>query len=320
MDAPREMKRKAFLITGILCCAFCVWSSAFAQDCSSQRSKIPQAPEYKIGRNLHWQKEPTRFLALISIPPQFFTRTHMIALGKQLNLDFCDEKRIRAIIVDDHRAATIWEPIHLAPFYGPAERGEYYLDRATGEEYLEFSTKRGRGVDGFIRFAPFPNRTRRRTYKGAYRNSKFRYFTKLPASLEGISEVPEEIEGGILITLSKDPERFIWLGGAYDTSSYASLREATDSHLDWLRTDGAKVLNVKRQKSQLGKLNAERITVRYEAPGSDVINVMDLVVALRFQRDASAIVHQIEMRTTASNYTYDVKAFNSIARSWRHSP
>ena len=114
---------------------------------------------------------------------------------------------IRAVIVDDYRAATIWEPIHLPEFYAPAERGDYYLDRVTGEEYVEFSTKRGRGVDQFIKLGTNANPVASRTYERAYRNSNFGYSALIPSPFKGKTEVPAALEGGVLLSLSSDPAR-----------------------------------------------------------------------------------------------------------------
>ncbi len=36
----------------------------------------------------------------------------MMALAGELNRRFCAERRIEALIMDDHRAASVWDPIH----------------------------------------------------------------------------------------------------------------------------------------------------------------------------------------------------------------
>jgi hypothetical protein len=241
----------------------------------------------------------------------------MTALAHQLEQDFCKEPRIRAIIVDDFRAATFqWDPIQLPEFYASAERGEYYLDRTTGEERVEFSTKRGRGVDGFVDLAAKESTDASRTYKGVYRNKNFGYSASIPAPKEGISEVPAALEAGILINLSGSLEHYIWLGGSY-TARYNSLAFAADAHVKWLTNEGANILTTSRRPVRLGDLRAERVILKYKTPESDVTWIEDLVLAIRLQPDEYGIVYQIEMRTTESDYSKDVGTFNQIVQSWR---
>lgn len=300
---------------------FTVGSFGFAQssnpDCS-QAVRDPHAPQYNVGRSSHSQSETARLLLQISVQPQVFRPEFMTALARQLNQDFCKEPRIRAIIVDDFRAATFqWDPVHLPEFYAPAERGQYYLDRTTGEERLEFSTKRGRGVDGFIDLDRNAKSDVSRTYKGVYRNNNFGYSASIPLSLKGVVEVPPTLEGGILITLSADFEHYIWLGASHNTARYNSLAWATNAHLEWLKNEGAKVLTFTRRPARLGSLRAERLIIKYKSPGSDATRVQDLVLAIKFEKDEVGIVYQIEMRTTQSTYAKDIEAFNQIVRSWR---
>src|SRR5205807_1808968 len=89
-----KMKKTVYLAWLVLACIF-AGRLGFAQEPTECGKPIrdPQAPEYKIGRNIH-KKEPTEFLLLISVHPQFFVGLHMRALADQLNRDFCKEPRI----------------------------------------------------------------------------------------------------------------------------------------------------------------------------------------------------------------------------------
>lgn len=254
----------------------------------------------------------------VSLQPQAFTGQYMTALARQLKQDFCKEPRIRAILVDDFRAATfLWDPIHLPEFYGPAERGEYYLDRTTGEERLEFSTKRGRGVDGFVDLGNKGKTNAPTTYSGEYKNRKFGYSALIPPQMKGISEVPASLEGGILIKLAPIPEHYIWLGGSYNTARYNSLPSAANAHVEWLTNEGAKILSVERRPARLGNISAQRLVIKYKTPESDTTRIEDLVLAIRLQPNEYGIVYQVEMRTAESDYSKDVGSFNQIVRSWR---
>lgn len=180
----------------------------------------PQAPGYKIGHNAHLHDKTERFFLAVSVEPKFFTRASMKALAGELNRRFCGERRIEALIMDDHRAASVWDPIHSPELYEPAERGRYYLDRLTGEEHIEFSTKRGRESDVFVDLGTKRTQVESRTYSGSYRNHNFGYSAQIPPPLNGVSEVPNAIESGILLALSPDRERYIWFRSRLQYGSF----------------------------------------------------------------------------------------------------
>jgi hypothetical protein len=240
----------------------------------------------------------------------------MTALTGELSRRFCEEQRIEALVMDDQRAASVWDPIHSPELYKPAERARYYLDRLTGEEHIEFSTKRGREADVFLDLGMKSNQVKSTTYTGPYRNYNFGYAAKIPSPLKGVSEVPKALESGILLPLSPDRKRYIWLGAGYNTARY-SLRWATDFRLSWLRDEGASLQSVKRRPIRLGRLRGERVIVRYKSPGSENIRIDDFVIAIRPQLDEDGIIYQIEMQTSEANYVVDVKSFDEIARSWQ---
>jgi len=319
MAVPPRLRTIAGANCLIISCFLIAGLPTYAQNTTRVCPNLPReslAPEYQIGRKTPSMKEPNGFLLFISVLPQYFTPEHMSALGRQLNRDFCQQQMIRAIIVDDHRAATIWEPIHLPEFYAPAERGEYYLDRATGEEYVEFSTKRGRTVDQFIKLGTNVNPVASRTYERAYRNNNFGYSAVIPFPLKGKTEVPADLEGGVLISLSSDPSHYIWLGANYNTARFNSLQQAMNSYLDWLKNDGAKILAVSRRRAHIGRLRAERITVRYKSD-SETTWTKDLLLAIKIQQDEEGTIFQIEMNTTDADYSRDRIVFDEIVQSWR---
>jgi hypothetical protein len=285
-------------------------------DCDDSR-KEPGAPDYKIGRTAHLRGNNDRFFLEISVEPKFFTKASMTLLSGALNRRFCKEQRVEVFIADDYRAASVLDPLHDAELYEPAVRARYYLDRQTGEEHIDFSTRRGRQSDVFLDLGRKKTPFELRTYRGRYLNHNFGYTATIPSMLEGLSEVPGALESGIQLKLSPDRERNIWIGAGYNTARY-SLRFATEFRLEWLRGEGAVVQSVKRQPVQLGRLRGERVTVRYKSPASSDIKVQDFVIVLRPQRDEYAILYQIEMQTSAADYATDVKTFDQIAQSWRY--
>lgn len=308
--------RGACVLSAVLFTIASVWSQQKPPDCDGGSREFA-APEYQIGRNAHLRDPNERFFLAVSVESKFFTRASMMALAGELNRRFCAERRIEALIMDDHQAASVWDPIHSPELYQPAERAQYYLDRVTGEEHIEFSTKRGRGSDVFVDLGTKQNQVESRTYSGKYRNHNFGYSAQIPPTLNGVSEVPNALESGILLALSPDRARYIWLGASYNTARFSSLRWATELRLEWLRNEGALIQGVTRRPIRLGRLRAERVIVRYKSPGSDSIRIEDFVIALKPQPDEDGIIYQIEMRTSEASYATDIESFHQIARSWR---
>ncbi|MGH9929016.1 MAG: hypothetical protein ACREA9_07285 [Pyrinomonadaceae bacterium] len=295
---------------------------AVAQESTSDCQKVvrnPQAPAYRLGRSGHLTSDRLQFFADVSVEPRYFTREPMAALARQLNADFCNEKRIQVVIMDDYRAATEWDPVHLSTWYAPAERGSYYLDRVTGEEHIEFSTRRGRGMDAFARFVASENKVEEKTYSGKYRNHNYGYSIRIPKALVGKSEVPRTLEHGIQLTLPSGNKSYLWVGGDYDHARFMFLKWAVGARLDWLRNDGIRVLAVSRRPTRLAGLPAQRVSITYNDSESGPM-IHDFIIALRSDPEGGKILYQVEMNTTPSAYPKDSKAFNQIVRSWQLGP
>src|SRR5438132_794320 len=82
-------------------------------------------PAYRIGLAGHATKANGDFYLYISLQPEHFVRKDMLALAQRLNRDFCFEKKITAILLDDYHAAR--HPLRSSKAYWDAERGIYHL-------------------------------------------------------------------------------------------------------------------------------------------------------------------------------------------------
>ena len=70
------------------------------------------------------------------------------SLAYDLRKLYVSEPRLGAIILDDDEVALHTSPIHRKEEYMRARRGFYYWDRTTtGQEYIQFSTERGKPWD-----------------------------------------------------------------------------------------------------------------------------------------------------------------------------
>lgn len=53
------------------------------------------APNYSVERSMRSGHEPSEIYLFIYVEPKHFVREDMLALGRQLNKDFCKEERLR---------------------------------------------------------------------------------------------------------------------------------------------------------------------------------------------------------------------------------
>lgn len=106
------------------------------------------AADYKIARLIRSSNEGNKVYLDISIEPEYFVRDKMVSLARRLNEDFPSEPLIDTVIFDNETAARNYNPVGGSySISKKLERGEYYLDRLRGQEYIKFSLKRGNPVD-----------------------------------------------------------------------------------------------------------------------------------------------------------------------------
>lgn len=276
------------------------------------------APAYTIGRTRRAPNEMPALTLLVTVKSGSYNPVSMRALGRTLNRTFCNDRTIEAIIFDDERAITKWDPIHLPELHAGSVRGSYLLDRDNGKEYLAFSNARGRGFDEFVSLGPNTEQPTPRTYANSYRNPNYAFSVVIPTSLAGTSTVPKEDECGINIPLSLDQHRYLWVGATDNSFQFSSVLWAVTFQRSWIEAEGATILSFTRDPHyRLGNLNATRLTVRYQLSGSAIVMVKDYVLALKQKKDEIGTLYRIEMGTTEQEYAQDKKIFEQLVRSWR---
>lgn len=285
-------------------------------ECDVARSD--NAPVYAVGRTRRAADETPTLTLFVTVQPSVLNVDAMRGLGRALNRRFCKDRTIEAIIADDERAATKWDPFHLPQFYAAAIRGSYFLDRDSRKEYVAFSTARGRGFDEFLNLGPTDEQSPNRTYTHAYQNVKYGYSVVLPTSFVGTSNVPKDREGGINISLSSGTNRYIWVGATENSFRFSSLRLATIFQQAWVQAEGATIIGFTQDPHyRLGNSKGTRLTVRYKIAGSDEIMVKDFVLALKRKKEDVGTLYRLEMGSTEKAYREDKKIFDQIVRSWR---
>jgi len=109
--------------------------------------KVVNAPNYKPGVTYDGpsnflEGRPPMSIIHISVDAKSLNADDLLLLALKLKKDFCKEERLFAVLYDD--PAYIKQIYYSAhPLFHRAEesqRGYYYLDRKTGEEYITYST------------------------------------------------------------------------------------------------------------------------------------------------------------------------------------
>ncbi len=153
-------------------------------------------------------------------------------------------------------------------------------------------------------------------HEGRYTNVNFLYSVTIPLGLKCLSTPPPAPHHGCGIDLSKEPKAYLWVDGGYKAldrvSSEDALREAVDSLLQ----EGTEMLVLKRVSTQLGDLQAERLTVRYRKAGEVEATVKDVVMSLRIVKNYGDIIYTLGLESPEARFAKDDEVFEAILSSW----
>jgi hypothetical protein len=108
------------------------------------------APKYRIGWRTYSVAGPKTLLLAISIDTHHFSRDEMVALAHRIKRDFCRERKLDIAILDSYKAARAFAPTIEKEWFQKHWRGDYFLDRDSGEERITFSTVPDRPRDEVI--------------------------------------------------------------------------------------------------------------------------------------------------------------------------
>jgi hypothetical protein len=107
--------------------------------------------KYKIIAKERTINEPYIFSIRVVIKDnKKFNKENMLKFTENIKARFCNEERISVVIFDDEKTANesrVVADYLLDQRKAPELRGFYSLDRKTGSEGIQFSTKRGNPTD-----------------------------------------------------------------------------------------------------------------------------------------------------------------------------
>ena len=158
--------------------------------------------------------------------------------------------------------------------------------------------------------------------KGLYSNYEYGFSVKIPDGLIGIRNPSPYPQHGFSIPLSNQPEAQISVDGSFNAAMYASLSEAAENDLKYLRDDSGEVELLSRESVKLQNLNAMRISAKYRNKTNSTMMIQDLIIAIRKNRtpDEPEVIYTLRLRTPESRYDADKDILTKLVSSWRLMP
>ena len=104
--------------------------------------------KYILFSETYLVENPNRVLLEIIIKPKNFNKEYMTKLANRIKLQYCNINTISVEIFDSKKSLLGWH-YDFVTTGGKIDRrrGIYFLDKKTGEESLEFSTKSGNPIN-----------------------------------------------------------------------------------------------------------------------------------------------------------------------------
>ena len=141
-----EKFKVTFLFSSILF----VCSVSFAQQQEIEKCPVSKetSGKYKLftaSRPLETYKQ---VLLQIIVKPKNFTKEYMTEIAKRIKTEYCKEEIVMLNIFDSKKSLLGWHYDYVVTG-GKTDRrrGTYLLNRKTGEEAIEFSTKSGNPIN-----------------------------------------------------------------------------------------------------------------------------------------------------------------------------
>ena len=139
------MKKGLFAILS-LCCLLCCMTNAPGQIKEMKKciSRI-DGGDYKLISSSKLSDQPKSVHLYIVVNPKRLNKDGMILVAKRLKDDYCDVEHLTVVIFDNRKFANSISMSDFIKSKGKTVlmRGFYSFDRTSGEEGIEFSTKRG---------------------------------------------------------------------------------------------------------------------------------------------------------------------------------
>ena len=152
-------------IMALVCFVLFVSISSFAQQQKVEKCFVPRnvRAKYQLVVEARPIGEAKTIILDVVVKPKNFTKEYMTKFANRIKTEYCSDDVITLQIFDNEASVRKWygdfrEGVKTAD---GERRGMYYLNRKTGEETIEYSTKLGNPINE-VRIelsAPAPEKT-----------------------------------------------------------------------------------------------------------------------------------------------------------------
>src|SRR5215813_11922418 len=154
--------------------------------------------------------------------------------------------------------------------------------------------------------------------RGLYYNYDYAYQVRLPNGLTGFRSPAPMPNHGFVVRLNDSGTAYLWVDASYNAMLWASLREAADANVGYLKHDSlTDPVVLAREPTRLGGLTAHRVVVKYtDVSGTAIIE--EKVLVMRKPRDANGIgiMYTIGLRSPQARLEQDRAVFNALYKSF----
>lgn len=138
----KEMNKRRVVLNSALVFAICSLTALTGEGQELVKCKVKDKSLRSVKYRKAYSERSTvngrpSILICISVKPEEVNREFLVLLAHHLNQRFCREERLVVAIFIDYKAARYFNPNFQN--VRDAWRGEYFLDRRTGEEYVSFT-------------------------------------------------------------------------------------------------------------------------------------------------------------------------------------
>ena len=105
------------------------------------------APPYRVASRVEIRGAASLIDLVVSIPPARLTDDNLLALVRLLKGRYCSYEKVIIAIFTNYSAARVFNPDLEDPWFAEYWRGQYFLDRKTGDESLSRFSMKDRPVD-----------------------------------------------------------------------------------------------------------------------------------------------------------------------------
>lgn len=163
--------------------------------------------------------------------------------------------------------------------------------------------------------------------RGRYTHFDYAYSVLVPAGMTGATDPPGGSQHGFGIDLTNPtttawterdslPKAYLYVEGSYNSAELASLDDAVQESLKFLKEKDGRSRLLSKRRTRLGGLPAIRFTASYDE-GNEAMTEEEIIA---FRGPDSDIVYSIDLRTPASRYARDKSLVTQMQKSWLADP